>query len=346
MALCNAVGDRYQAIGMNRPNWPVNTAASDTMLTIGTKSATLVDDDLLRLDLFRYDWWGLIASQIQGLLSPSYSGPSAGASVQCKGFCTTSGGNGLSASRWGLSALESDVGLGAIGASSVGGSSMHLFDEVAPTRLREMLDRLIYPVVHLPAPGAVSASDHVESGLVDHVPGGDNAGDVWRAMASDPGSPFDLRAVVTWTFSSPHPRWLAYQDDNSTWPYDMTDTPNGVGPLGSILSQYYVVEIESDHLITATVAVSGDTFSGSGTGTTQHTLTGVDLVNLNTTTDIVFSWDSIDATNSPFNHTSTSGGYTLEDYGFAYARPAASDLGSDYNSRVVLDISAACADQT
>lgn len=346
VALCNAVGDRYQCIGLDRPSWPVNTDQSIYSVTDGTKSATLIVDDLYGLDIFRYDWWGLVSTGISGLISPSTT-----ASVRCRGFCTSSAGDGKTASRWTLSALETAVGRGTINATSVGGGQMHLFDEVAPMRFKEMLDLLIYPVVYLPrtanGSGELLSTTNVPADFHAHAEGTDNAGDVWGALIiSSTATRSNLSAQILHGLSSPY-YWSAQKGVTVVYEYDMDDTENGAGILGTILSQYYRVLWASTDLITADADVNGSIVGMSGTEAgAVEVLTDMDPWSLSGIHEVTYSWDSLDAVASPFDGSDVIGANHFYDTGSLRIGPY-DDLFT-YNEddhRLVLDISANCSDQ-
>lgn len=367
VSLCNAVGDRYECIGMNRPAWPVNTAQSISTITIGTKSTALIEDDLYGLDIFRYNWWGSIATTITALVNLSAASDSTIGNTHCRGWCKNTTGDGLSTNVWTLSELESDVGLGTISQSSVGGTSMHLFDEVAPNRLRGILDRLIYPVIF---PGDILWRGGFGGGMQNLSSGaeaiydagkfseetahdGSDGDDAWPALSTAgpvySSTAFPVKAF-TQDFSSYARAWLL---ETSYVVLDFSSCQNGVGYVGDVEKQIWYMGHASVDFTSADVLIQGATLSLSGTDSGNEELIGTTPISITGTQEIEFNIGSFGGTSSPF--TGTDGG-TRGGFGSVSADVRMlfvdGSIGSERtpapratSSRLILDISPYCSDQ-
>lgn len=283
VALCNAVGDRYECIGRERPYWTVNLDQSEDTLDIGSKNAPLVEEDLYRLDLFRYAWWGGIANGISYLVNRGSATFPVSSETQCGGWSKTGTGTGHGTDLWTLEELEDDVGLGTLSQSVIGGP-MHLFDEIAPQRFRQMLDRLIYPVIFpanrrdyptLEAEGFTTAGDldDEEKAAAFLGPAGfptdpQDGDDVWPMTTfNDP----DLGAAYRgWLFGRVSIDIINSDLDSqkkavANCVLDFEACENETGLLGEILAQYLVVQKPTiNNLVGVDLEVLGTSLTLSG----------------------------------------------------------------------------------
>jgi len=364
VALCNAVGERYECIGLTRPSWTVNTAQSISTVTIGTKSTNLIEDDLYGLDIFRYGWWTLIANHISTLVNLSSGSDSTPGTTHCRGWSKDYAGTGLTTNIWTISDLETDVGMGTLSQSSVGGS-MHLFDEVAPNRLREFLDRLICPVIFPVDKSRFSYSGgSVVTGLSsaavadinDTIQGATDSGDgddAWNALVDTNlgilWNGVNAGYSVSWDGGSSFSR--AIHSPISYAALDFESVQNGVGYLGDLVRQIYVIGVSETDASSFDFTISGATATGSDGAEIE----GIDAIAITGVVEMPFTTGNYGRSPSPGASAPAAGpsppsGY--EGYGQVFAVPnflfAQSDRdgGTRANStRFILDLTSALTDQ-
>lgn len=372
VALCNAVGDRYECIGMNRPSWPVNLDQSESTLDIGTKSAALVEADLYRLDLFRYGWWGMIANGISALVNRGSATFPSGTTTQCGGWSKTGTGAGHGSDLWTIEDLETHVGLGTLSYSVIGGP-MHLFDEVAPNRLRQMLDELIYPVIFpknrrdypaLEAEGwteaatlEVAGEAAMHYGNSTLLPNPKDGDDAWGYMPES--DDLFAHAYRGWLFAQlvPDTAFNVIIGRRKTVGHCVLcfdQCQNETGVLGEILAQYLVIQKSS-----ITESLDGADFEVLGA---TRTLSGSNLDQYEEINDAEF-FSSITGKlsvgialgnfannpDSPFTYALDSLGYTDIGSVFASLKFGADTEGNHSTrsecTRFILDITAHLSDQ-
>lgn len=367
VALCNAVGDRYECIGMNRPAWPVNVDQAVDSYTAGTKSATLIEDDLYATEIFRTGWWTLIADHIKTLVNMASGSNSSMGATQCRGWSKTSTSSGIDSDVWTLADLETDVALG-----EVDEGTMHLFDEVVPNRLRQFLDRLIYPVifplniVQSSSGGGTYTLTGLSSGAVSGIeahsyrgesPTGDGD-DAWGALALEPLNFWSTGVAVGFNVAMPFLTYSeAYSLDLSYVAFSFESSQNGIGCLGEVTRAIFGLFSSGADFSSfdITVASGVSSFGASGhtsidvyqvvDGDTSLTITGVD--------ELPFTIDNYGRTPSPGTYEG-EGGFSppigFEGYGRMRANVLTLFAGGgatrDQCTRYILDISANCSDQT
>ena len=132
VSLFNAIGERYEVCGLNRPSWKTNS---------GLKSTTLASADFEGYPLHLIDSYGTAASRVITLIN-GYSNANR---KDLHGFSETSTYSGDPRDNlWTEASIATDVGMGDVdGITGVIGS---IFDETYAVRLREVLDRMLYPV--------------------------------------------------------------------------------------------------------------------------------------------------------------------------------------------------------
>ena len=137
--LCNAINERREALLMGRVAWRVNTG-TELLPVVGTKSSALVPDDFFGLDLFDYDYFGVVYTELTDLLGPNttiwgkwYSG-----------YAIDPNGTGLALDDelWTISKVLVETGLQSPLLAT------GIFDRDAAVFMREVLDRMLYPVVY------------------------------------------------------------------------------------------------------------------------------------------------------------------------------------------------------
>lgn len=116
VSLCNAVNERWDALGLSRFSWATNS---------GAKSANLVASDFTGLDLHRTNYYQQVFDQINGMIGI--------------GFAKTSTNTAKGADLWTLSSMADDITIEA--PSSI----TNIFDKTTADFLRQALDRLVYP---------------------------------------------------------------------------------------------------------------------------------------------------------------------------------------------------------
>lgn len=312
LALCNAVGDRFEAVGRNRPSWPVVS---------GTKSATLVTSDLDGLDLHRYAWFDLVADEIENLITGG---------AQCRGFVPDTLSDGLAADRLTVAGLEAEIGMGALRDKQFPDHS--LFDETYANRLKLFLDRLLYAVV---APSASSALAVYEFG------NGATADAAWGALHFISNSGFSLHAQIGALGTGP----FAYSADliNSiAITFDCGNTENLAGFQGEIARQLFPITASYTALDSATISIHGVTQVVSGTGSVAFTLEGGSDLNLIGETDVDFLFSGFGGGGgSPFN------GVSAPHSGLGQVN-ASAVVGPffDNTARLILDLTSVLGDRT
>lgn len=375
VALCNAVGDRYECIGWDRPEWPVNLDQSESTLDLGYKSAALVEADLYRLDLFRYGWWGMVANGIAALVNLGNSTIPGGATTQCGGWSKTGTGAGHGSDLWTIEDLETHVGLGALSYSVIGGP-MHLFDEVAPNRLRQMLDELIYPVIFpknrrdyptLSSEGWTEADTiaAAEEGSAFIGPTGSPADpkdgdDVWPLIdLADVDFAEGQRGWLYGTMTN-NPGFTAIIGRKKTEAYSVLafdECENETGLLGEIIAQYIVVQRPTitESLDGVDLEILGATLSMGGGDTTMYKeINDAEFFSAITgKLSVPFEFTNFaNAPDSPFSHTTDGLGY--KDIGAIFASlkfgqdvlpPGTPHTTRSECTRFILDITAHCSDQ-
>lgn len=378
VSLCNAVGDRYQCIGLDRPEWPVNLEQDIAVVDAGYKGEALEEADLYGLDIFRYGWWDLIAGRISALINrgtlilPHVSwGPS---SSLCGGWSKTATGSGHGSDLWTLEELETDVGMGVINYSSVRElpGIMHLFDEVAPNRLREFLNRLLYPVLFphdrggdwtdlttegYDTSGLEAAEDAAASAGWADLGDPGNGDYAWANTSGGGGAFGELRARVFYngTRSRAEKQLLQY------CVFDWTESEGGGGYLGEITMQTHVMRLLGStegmdlSFLGKDVSLTGPyslddmsiTDADALSGTTGREAVAVTLGNF------------ADSPDSPFSGSGTTDGVDFSGLGsmVAYSRcmfatktdrqsfTFSGDGGRSQSTRLILDITAHCSDQ-
>lgn len=368
VALCNAVGDRFECIGWNRPSWTVNTAQSISTVTVGTKSTALVENDLFGLDIFRYNWWTLIANHITTLVNLGTTSPGTtgfGNTTHCGGWSKTSTGTGVGTDVWTISDLETDVGLGTLSSSVIGGA-MHLFDEVAAERLREFLDRLIYPVIFpydrgqdwtdLTSDGfdttaieaAEDASNKSHTATTDPLDGDE----AWAGLSSAVSAQTIPRAFVGFVVLGDATA-LLNSKRYSILSFD--DCQNGFGCLGTIATQILVFHYSCADCDGADLEFQGATISISGTDTSEYvTASGTDFSAVSgKVASLAELTNFANAPDSPFSGTGTYLGDPWVGFGsvictpyFLFVTDSNRDGGDrEHSTRLILDISGEVADQ-
>lgn len=367
VALCNAVGDRYQCIGLNRPEWPVNDDQAIDSVTVGTKSATLVEDDLYGLDIFRYGWWTMIANHIStlvGLGVASTGSTGFGNTTQCGGFSKTSAGTGLDTDLWTIADLETAVGLGTLSSSSVGGA-MHLFDEVAPNRLRGFLDRLIYPVIFPYDRGqgwSGLTSDGFDTSAIETAEAASNSSNAATVNPLDGDEAWGSRTTMISFLASYPTAFVGFYEGFfarsrvQTKRYSVLgfdSCQNGVGCLGEIITQILGFAYSCTDCDGADLEFQGATISMSGTDGAYTTATGT-LFSAITgkLTAVAELGNFANDPDSPFSGTGTYEGDPWNGFGEVYCKPLfrfAVDTERqairDNATRLILDITAHCDDQ-
>lgn len=330
VSLCNAVNQRYDAQGRPRTSWIVNS---------GTKPDDLAFDDFVGLDIHRTNYY----SQIRLAISSLVQGNVSGAFACSTGFARTTTGSGLAAdgALWTIAGLLGDIGTSELPTPS------NIFDLNYAYFLRDMLDRLIYPVVYPLDAGGVNTRPRVELDIFGpdahpHVEGTDNAGDVWRDMISvaDAVAANSLTARVSFNSAD---LWFAHRDEEATVSIDCLQTQNNNGFKGTIAKQIVSLGVVASYLNSATIGFHGATQAVSGTVGEFYESTDCDPLDVDGATTVTMTFDSIDETNSPFTGYLEEDGNTYEDFGSFQAFIA---TGAPSYTRMILDASSVLDDQT
>lgn len=314
LALCNAVGDRFEACGRNRPSWPVVS---------GTKSATLETADLAGLDLHRYAWFNLVADGIEDLIDGGGAG-----GAYCRGFVPNTSSDGLSADRLTVAGLEATIGLGGLRDKQFPDHS--LFDETYANRLREFLDRLLYTVC-VPSASSTLATRYFGNGS--------SADAAWGALAVSGTPSTPLYAEVTGLAGAPIP-YSAVLFNSITVTLNCGNTQNLSGFQGSIARQLFPISATYTAVDSMSVSMHGLSHAIAGSGTDAVTLEGGSSLNLTGTTNVSLLFSGIGG-GSPFNGVSSP----LTGLGNATASAAVGTF-ADNTARLILDLSGILGDRT
>ena len=382
VSLCNAVGDRYQCIGLNRPEWPVNLDQDSIDITLGTKSAALVEEDLYGLELFRYGWWKTIADHIKILVGLRVPGASSTNHTYCRGWCKAPTDSGYYTETWTLEELETEVGMGEIEHSQIGVPYGHLFDEAFPNRLRNMLDLLIYPVIYLYQIGEIIGgggetflgfSEDAELDILANLKAGfpnpespdeytGDGDDAWPTMYSGPDYHTNVGVHVGFRVEG---NMVGYCTRCEFQPVcylavDFDETQNGAGCLGEIVKQVYLVSVGGPYRTSFDVAVAGATASFPAHDSPfddddVEEVLGEELVTPSGTHELKYTMDNFGRAPSPglfdYDHIELpdragfGSGYARVSCLYSSGTPSTPYAGAEQNSRVILDITAHCSDQ-
>lgn len=375
VSLCNAVGDRYECIGLNRPGWPVNLDQAIDSYTAGTKYDALVEEDLYGMEIFRFNWWGAIASTIISLVNLSAASDATVGSTHCRGWCKTASSSGLGSDVWTLEELETEVGLGEIDESLIApGYAMHLFDEVAPNRLREILNLLIYPVIF---PGNIveysggfgggtllglssGAVADVEASIYKGLTTGDGDGDeAWGALAVEGFGAMNGESVgynVEFVTAFPLTARADYCE-KSYVSFDFSDVQNGVGYLGDVTRAIFAINTVGEQCSTFDITIAGATASFSAQTSTTYAdqyIDAVDALYVDSPQELPFEIGNFGRTPSPGTYTYSGAGAGFPDDGYTGYGRASAIIGTMFRvggvpraeaTRYLLDISPYCSDQ-
>lgn len=132
VSLCNAVTERWDAIGFNKPNWTTKT---------GLKNGLLTESDLVGMLIQGPKWYDIIAEHIHYLILADQGSPSR-TRAYVSGFVKTPDSSGQASDEWTEASLTAAVGLGPLTQKNF--PQHTIFDAKYATRLQKFLDRLTY----------------------------------------------------------------------------------------------------------------------------------------------------------------------------------------------------------
>ncbi len=299
VSLCNAVGDRYQAIGKNRPSWAV---------VGGPKSATLVDTDFHGLPLHGGSFFTTCAARIVDLLATDI-----GSGVDYYGFAKTSTYAGDPTDNlWTKAELETVVGLGVLtdGPDTILNSNYSL-------RLKGFLDRMIYPVI-IPTIGVVEVYRE-QSNPYDHeqVAFSRSPQDAAWAEVYVPTTPLSsgggqISAAVLGLGSAPPVYTYARVDDYGKRYLVWSGTESGNKPSGSVSDIWIEVNYQGIYFEGGYATINGYSLPipaiGAASVNTTVELTGCDPPTIADPSFISIEFGYL-GSDSPFTRPYTASGY-------------------------------------
>lgn len=244
VSICNGVGDRYEACGMNRPEWA--TASGD-------KSETLVASDFQGVNLFSTDYWGLSCRRLRTLVS----GITGAGYKDLYGFSKTATYSGDPRDNlWTTATIAADTGVASYTDIPTGSSS--IFDQNIADLLREVMDRMLYPVIEIAGAGSTNTYSH-EQWVV-----GTDAADAWANVVptglGSSGTIFE-NTLASISYNSGTGFYQATRKDESIVTVDSNGTENAAGVLGTVSDQWITYGYGGSGFLGGSGDVNGTSFA-------------------------------------------------------------------------------------